>query len=1621
MKPLILMNCLFLLIACCSESLAIDSDPSGNPYPHGITSSHSNTIVETNNNTFNISSTDTSNSVNKVYSFETFNLHQGEEAIFDDSGIKNSISRVTGESFSWINGKIESQAKNFYFLNPNGIIFGKDASVNTEGAFFLSTADYLEFVDGTNLPVNDLQNNLLSISDPAAFGFIQSDTPGNIEFDQCNLTSFSGDVSIIGNNILMNKTILITRNSEINIVALDYPGKVNLCQKTIDDKEMNSGKIQVTGNSLIKSVLSLYPKSIWIKGEKMISDNSVVHLENEGSEYPGKIMIDVEELIIQNDSEIMSTSNKPEASISKDSGDIIIKSSNFFLTNSDIIVKSETNGNNGDINININNLTIKDDCYIENSTEGIGVIGEIKIHADDKVSINSSYFASMTGYGCDNCTSGDITIDAFDILLDNSIFIFNSGINGDVIFKAINAMSINNSNISTASLFDTYHNYDQKPGNIRLYGKNISFFQSRINSGTSSINNAGSIDIETNFLDIDSSMIRSMSFGEGDAGLININVSNKCNIINAGLFSETFDKGKGGNIFISSPYLSITNDTKIYSRSSMNGIEIFPVGKPGNIIIKSKSFNMIDDVKISVESRSNSDGGDISIYATEIFTIQSDRLEEQTGLFVSAKKNATQVDTCSAGNIFLFTPKLILSGKNVTIESKTETTGTGGNINIEANSLNMENGATISAISTNDGQNAGNAGHISIVADTMSLVSDVSILTEAKNAGGGTISMQGSDTLYMADSQINSSVAYGKDNGGNISLNDHTVLALNHSNILAQANQGNGGNIHISADHLIKSADSMISASSKMGFDGNISIQSPVESISKSVVELPSTFLHAEKWAESPCLDRTGELENYFIMGHRDSIPYMPGDFMASPPVPLTVVFDTMNVSKQHLKKKIVEAEQLYLSGHFADALKRWQYCLDNMPDDSESNFFLISRIAYAYQMMGFHQKALKVLSETVNSKSYHQLLQYRRSDIYLSMGKIAAAQDAINYCDQLPDHISFYTKAAILNHRGIIQAILGEYDDAINSFEKSLFFLKNSTMDPYNLQITVSFNKARLETIFTGNTDIDALSKLLPMISNQNENYQKAINLIELLSFIENADSQQLNFSKLNQKAVELLLHIDCQHFNDRLKALINNYISKFYLNNHLLSEAESYIKEAIFYASLGKYPEVLSQCDYIKGQIHSYAGNTEKAIICYQTAISLIQPILQEYYAGRRMNKGFFEDFIRPIYLSLARLLFSKSQKISIKDALQSMEELKTAEIENFFKDECISQTKKVYSIAEQSIPGTAIIYPVIFDDQVNIVCISPKGFTVNKYPISRSQIITIARRFNKHLNESFNDEYQTYGRLLYEYLIEPIESILTANNIHTLVVVPDDILRLVPFAALHDGHQYLIERYAIITTPGLKWFDMKSGFNQAGSISNRKMLLCGLSKSFQGMSASPYIDNEMQQISKKIPCDILLNESFFLSEIRNHLIKKNYPMIHIATHGVFTGCPETSFLLTAKEKITMDQLKQLLNMHQYEKRTIDLLTLSACQTGKGNERSVLGLAGTALKAGVNNVLATLWSVNDLATSMIMEAFYNGIINHISKASALQFAQKEMIHSDNYHHPFFWAAFILVGDSFD
>ncbi|NJL88281.1 MAG: CHAT domain-containing protein [Leptolyngbyaceae cyanobacterium SM1_1_3] len=232
----------------------------------------------------------------------------------------------------------------------------------------------------------------------------------------------------------------------------------------------------------------------------------------------------------------------------------------------------------------------------------------------------------------------------------------------------------------------------------------------------------------------------------------------------------------------------------------------------------------------------------------------------------------------------------------------------------------------------------------------------------------------------------------------------------------------------------------------------------------------------------------------------------------------------------------------------------------------------------------------------------------------------------------------------------------------------------------------------------------------------------------------------------------------------------------------------------------------------------------------------------------------------------------------------------------------------------------------------------------------------------------------------------------------------------------AVLHDGQQYLVEKYAIALTPGLQLLDPQP-------LAQRQVtaLVAGLSEANQpGYSALPAVAQEVEAIKAQVPSAVLLNQQFNNAEFEQALSDSNFPVVHLATHGEFSSDPEETYILTWDGRILANELSSLLQFSELSRNsTIELLILSACETAAGDERAALGLAGIAVRSGARSTLATLWQVNDQGTALLMSHFYQQLsASTATKAEILRQAQLELIHSDRYQHPYFWAPFVLVGN---
>ncbi|WP_069471632.1 CHAT domain-containing protein [Candidatus Marithrix sp. Canyon 246] len=453
--------------------------------------------------------------------------------------------------------------------------------------------------------------------------------------------------------------------------------------------------------------------------------------------------------------------------------------------------------------------------------------------------------------------------------------------------------------------------------------------------------------------------------------------------------------------------------------------------------------------------------------------------------------------------------------------------------------------------------------------------------------------------------------------------------------------------------------------------------------------------------------------------------------------------------------------------------------------------------------------------------------------------------------------------------------------------------------------------------------------------------------------------------------------------------------FLAEKYEQQQRYDEALVLTRRAIFKAQEAYHPAWLIRWQWQLGRIFKAQNKIVPAIAAYQQALDGLN-----YFCKTKSN---IYQKIRPIYFELADLLL---QQNSIAEARDVVEQLKTADLKSYFGDCVLLKTKSIDKIADRH---TAVIYPIVLEKRLELIISLPhqdlKRITVN---VGHQQIYNTVTAFNKAIQKGRSDledtSYLKTAQRLYNWLIRPI----TLNNIKTLVFVPEGILGTLSMAALHDGKQFLIEKYALAITPSLNLTIAKTNKQK------KKILVAAITKATQGYAKLHYAKNEIKLISKLGETSQLLDEKFTAANFKSYLNKDNYNIVHITSHAEFASEAKASFIITQNGKIKLNELDSMIKF----KQTIDLLTLSACNTAKGDQEwAALGLSGIAIKAGAISSLATLWKAHDLTTYHLINIFYQNYFNNQSKAQALQAAQKIVIDTI-YHHPIYWAPLVLIGN---
>ena len=479
------------------------------------------------------------------------------------------------------------------------------------------------------------------------------------------------------------------------------------------------------------------------------------------------------------------------------------------------------------------------------------------------------------------------------------------------------------------------------------------------------------------------------------------------------------------------------------------------------------------------------------------------------------------------------------------------------------------------------------------------------------------------------------------------------------------------------------------------------------------------------------------------------------------------------------------------------------------------------------------------------------------------------------------------------------------------------------------------------------------------------------------------------------------------------RAEAYSLNQLGELYQQQGQSSEALELTEKALQLAQGINADDLTARAATQLGSIRQQQGDIEGAIAAYDVAFNKLQSLRSDLVTINPDVQFNFKESIEPTYRDYVSVLLKNDSQENLQKALQVMEALQVAELDNFFRDACLDTYPVVIDEIDTQ---AAVIYPIILSDRLEVILSLPQQ-PLRHYstPLTSEQVETTLKQYYSSLSPGYpRDEGLKVAEQLYSWLIKPVETDLKESNSQTLVFVPDGFFRNLPMSALYDGEKYLVEKYSVAISPGLQLFP--EGI-QGKELS---LLAVGLTEARQGFTPLPGVEGEIKQISTQVDSQVLLNQDFNRDSFSVALDNQPFPIVHLATHGQFSSNPEETFLLTWSDRISIQDFDALFEQRRLGiLEPIELLVMSACQTAAGDNRAALGLAGFALRSGARSTVASLWSVSDEATADLMREFYAQLSSgQVSKAEAIRQAQLKVLSNSLHKHPYFWSPFVLVGN---
>jgi CHAT domain-containing protein len=341
------------------------------------------------------------------------------------------------------------------------------------------------------------------------------------------------------------------------------------------------------------------------------------------------------------------------------------------------------------------------------------------------------------------------------------------------------------------------------------------------------------------------------------------------------------------------------------------------------------------------------------------------------------------------------------------------------------------------------------------------------------------------------------------------------------------------------------------------------------------------------------------------------------------------------------------------------------------------------------------------------------------------------------------------------------------------------------------------------------------------------------------------------------------------------------------------------------------------------------------------------------------------------------------------------------------------------------------SALFYVVPTADDLELLLITPEGSPVHRRvsEANRAMLVAMSKTLRNEVanTAATGTTYLPAAQALYQWMIAPLEPELKAHHIDALIFCMGGGLRSLPVATLHDGQQFLVEKYALSIIPAFNLLDKR--FSKLRDV---QVLAMGASEFKDKSARLPGVPLELSTIvGNPLKGEEWLNQDFTLANLKARRSRHPFEIVHLATHAQFSpGDVSQSYLQFWDDRLSLDRFKEM----GLRSPKVQLLVLSACQTALGDTKAELGFAGVAVQSGSKAALASLWAVSDAGTLRLMTEFYRKLPSALTKVEALRQAQIAMLRGTltppagspdpvdskdvDYRHPYYWSAFTLVGN---